>query len=94
MNHDPPTSLANTESSKLLKLKALADNTPDDLSTEDRIIRNPVPGTCMILPAKRVPPKSPFKQQPKQPRLNFTIETVNPNPDTNPTTMEQAMKRP
>src|SRR6202048_3504192 len=36
MNPDPPTSLTNTETSKLLSLKALAENTPDGFSTEER----------------------------------------------------------
>ena len=56
MNPDPPTSLTNTETIKLLKIKALAENTHDGFSTEDRIIRNAVSGTGMTLRAKRATP--------------------------------------
>ena len=58
-NPDPPTSIAETETAKLLKLKALADQTPDGFSTEDRIIRNAIPGTGLTLPAKRTATKAP-----------------------------------
>lgn len=34
INRDPPTSLPNTEVSKLVHLKSLAENTPDGFSSE------------------------------------------------------------
>ena len=74
MNPDPPTSLGEIETLKLLKLKALAENTPDGFSTEDRIIRNVVPGTGTMLPTKRIIPKSTTSRQPKRARANFTTE--------------------
>lgn len=88
MNPDPPTLLANTETTKLLKLKILAENTLDGYSTDDRIFRNPVLGTCLTLPAKRTPPKTPSRRQPKQPRVNFTAESVNSSLDTDPTILD------
>ena len=57
MNPDPSTSLAQTETLKLLKLKTLAKNTPDGFSTDERIIRNAVLETGMMLPTKMIPSK-------------------------------------
>ena len=75
MNHDPPTSLREIETLKLLKIKAMAENTPDEFSTKDRIIRKAVPGTGAMLPTKRLNSKPTPRGQSKRPRADFTIET-------------------
>ena len=49
-NPDPPTSLANTETVKLINLKALAEHTPDGFYIEDRIIHNRILGTGLNEP--------------------------------------------
>ena len=91
-NPDPPTSLADTETAKFIKLKALADQTPDGFSTEDRIIRNAIPGTGLTLPAKRTATKAPTKPQPKHPKVHLT-ESLDSNLESDPKTLDQAMKR-
>jgi hypothetical protein len=76
MNHDPPTSLTNTEVLKLLNLKSLAENTPDGFSSETRIIRHPLPGTGNTLPKR---PSDNLSNPPhpiKRPRSHFTAEDV------------------
>ena len=100
MNPNPPTSLTNTETSKLINLKALAEHVPDGFSTEERIIRSAIPGTGNILPRtettlpqKRPPPKTPTKWAPKQPTVHFTMESLDSSPKTDLTTLNQAKKR-
>ena len=91
MNPNPPTSLANTEVTKLLNLRALAENSPDGFSTEPRIIRNPIPGTGNFLPRRRLGP-NPLNPKPtKQPKIHYTTEFLDSISD--PTTLNQAMKR-
>lgn len=94
MNPDPPTSLANTEVTKLLNLKALAENTPDGFSTEPRIIRNPIPGTGNVLPRKRFDRNPSTSKPAKQPRTHYTTESLDSIPDSDPTTLNQAMNSP
>jgi hypothetical protein len=94
MNPDPPTSLGNTEVHKLLNLRALAESTPDGFSTQPRIIRNPLPGTGNTLPRKRPDPNPPTSQPPKQPKIHYTTESLDSTPDSDPTTLDQAMRRP
>ena len=53
MNPDFPTSLPETEVTKMLHLKSLAEQIPDGFASGPRIIRNPIPGTCNSLPQKR-----------------------------------------
>jgi hypothetical protein len=77
-----------------MNLKALAENTPDGFSTEDRIIRNAIPGTGLTLPAKRIAPKTQNKRQPKQPKVHFTTESIDSTSEADPTTLDQAKKRP
>jgi hypothetical protein len=74
MNHDLPTSLANTEVVKLMNLKALAENTLDGFSSEPRIIRHPLPGTGNTLPKRK--PTYPISQPDptKRPKVHFTVE--------------------
>ena len=47
MNPDSPTSLTNTETTKLINLKALVKNVPDGFSTDERIIRTLSPEAGM-----------------------------------------------
>jgi hypothetical protein len=93
MNPNPPTSLPNTEVTKLLNLRHLAENTPDGFSTQPRIIRHPIPGTGNTLPSKRSGPTPPTVQPPKSPRIHYTIESVDSIPKTDPLTLDQAMQR-
>ena len=53
MNPKFPTSLPETEVTKMLHLKSLAEQIPDGFASGPRIIRNPIPGTCNSLPQKR-----------------------------------------
>ncbi len=94
MNPDPPTSLANTEVTKLLNLINLAENTPDGFSTQPRIIRNPLPRTRITLPNKRPQPKPSTPRPPKQPKILYTTESVDSITESDPTTLDQAMNRP
>ena len=66
MNPNPSISLANTEVTKLLNLRNLAENTPDRFSTQPRIIRNPIPGTNNTLSRKRPDPTPSTSQPSKQ----------------------------
>ena len=94
LNPDPPTPLSNTEVTKLLTLKSLAETTPDGFSTQPRIIRNPLPGTSQILPCKR-PELPPSTSQPvKQARIHYTTESVDSKTLPDPTTLDQAMASP
>ena len=94
MNPDPPTPLANTEVTKLLNLRILAESTPDGFSTQPRIISNPLPGTGNILPRERSD-LTPTTSQPfKNPKINYTTESVDSISKYDPTTLDQAMTRP
>ena len=94
MNPDPPTSLANTEVTKLLNLINLAENTPDGFSTQPRITRNPLPGTRITLPNKKPQPIPSTPRPPKQPKILYTTESVDSITESDPTTLDQAMNRP
>lgn len=91
MNPDPPTGLSETEVSKLLHLKSMAEMVPDGFATGDRIIRYPIPGTGNTLPQKRTAPNpttNPAKRAakttatPKTPRTPRTTKTNTPNATT------------
>ena len=61
LNLDSKTSLADIELTKLLNLKDLADQIPDNFYSNPRVLQNPLPGRGNVLPAKRstlVTPKS------------------------------------
>lgn len=94
MNPDPPTYLTNTETTKLIHLKSLAENVVDGFSTEQRIIRNPILGTGNTLPKKRPSLKSSTTKLSKQPKVYFTTESQDSIPESDPTTLDQPMKRP
>ena len=94
MNPDHPTSLGNSKVIKLLNLRNLALNTPDGFSTHPRIIRNPLPGTSDTLPKKRPEPNPTTTNPAKQPRIHYTTKSIDLIPETDPTTLDQAMKRP
>lgn len=84
MNPNPPTSLPNTKVIKLLNLRNLAENTPDGFSIQPRIIRNPIPGTCNVLPRKRPNPTPSTSQPPKYPRVHYTTDYFDSIVETNP----------
>ena len=56
LNHDPRTALADSEVSKILHLKSLAEKLPNGFSNTTRITRNPLPGvgssSITVLPQK------------------------------------------
>ena len=56
LNPDPRTALADTEVTKLINLKDLADQIPDGFYSGPRVFRNPLPGTSNVLPTKRLAP--------------------------------------
>ena len=91
LNPDPPTSLSNTEVLKLLNLRALVENTLDGFSTQPRIIRNPLPGTCHTLYRRESEPARVNPKPTKIPKILYTIESLDSNPD--PTTLDEATKR-
>ena len=94
LNPNPPTPLTNTEVVKLFNLKSLAETTLDGFSTQPRIIRHPLPGTCTILPQKR-PDLTPSTSKPlKQPRIHYTTESIDSPTKLDPTTLDQAMASP
>lgn len=94
MNPDPPTSLANTEVTKILNLRILAENTPDGFSTQPRIIRNPLSGTGNVLFRKRPDSTPSTSQSTKHPRVHYTTESVDSITEYDPTTLDQAVRRP
>ena len=55
-NPDPRTSLVDTEFTKLLNLKDLAEQIPDGFYSVPRVLRNPLPGTDNVLSNKRLAP--------------------------------------
>ena len=90
LNPDPPTGLSETEVTKLLNLKSLAEKVPDGFATGDRIIRHPIPGTGNSLPQKRAAPAQPAKQAKKAtPAKTPTKPTAKPKtPKTKTTKMK------
>ena len=79
LNPDPQTLLADTEVTKLLNLKDLAEQIPDGFYSGPRVLRNPLPGTCNIIPNKRLAPLN--SKSTKVQRTTFSIE-VAPDPLT------------
>jgi len=77
MNPDFPTSLAETEVTKMLHLKSLAEQIPDGFESGPRIIRNPIPGTGNSLPQKRPAPETTAAPKaPKTPRAAKSPKAV------------------
>ena len=72
----------------------MAESTSDGFSTQPRIIRNPLPGTGNILPKKRSDPILATSQPFKNPKINYTTESVDSISKSDPTTLDQAMTRP
>jgi hypothetical protein len=102
MNPDFPTSLAETEVTKMLHLKSLAENISDGFASGPRIIRNPIPGTGNSLPQKRTAPvpaaapkaaKSPkadvAAKKPAKVKVHYTAGET----ETDPTSLAQAQLR-
>lgn len=105
MNPNPPTGQSETEVTKLLHLKSLAEIIPDDFVTCDRIIRNPLPGTGNSLPQKRAAPTptaTPAKKAHKpatkprtpklkatKPKIHYTAESL----DSDLETLEEVQSR-
>ena len=87
-NPDPRTALPETEVTKLLNLKDLADQVPDGFYSGPRVLRKPLPGTGNILPNKR---SAASTSNPAKSRRAKTMPKVfNTEPASDPLTLDEA----
>ena len=87
LNPDPRTALADTEVTKLINLKDLADQIPDGFYSGPRVLQNPLPGTCNVLPTKRLAPLT--SKSTKVQRTTFNTEVA-----LDPTSLAKAKASP